>query len=74
MMKQPAPFNGKSDLISGRLAVIGRETRVSNHYFPILFQKIIQKQKFQDVSNQRINRQLVYGIGKLEIHKLLLVY
>ena len=46
MMKQPAPFNGKSDLISGRLAVIGRETSVSNHYFPILFQKIIQKQKF----------------------------
>ena len=39
MMKQPAPFNGKSDLISGGLAGIGRETSVSNHYIPILFGK-----------------------------------
>ena len=72
MMKQPAPFNGKSDLISGRLADIGRETSVSNHYFPILFQKIIQKQKFPNVSYQRAKKQLVFSIRKLEIKWLLL--
>ena len=47
MMKQPAPFNGKSDLISGRLADIGRETSVSNHYFPILFRKISRNRNFE---------------------------